>query len=101
MSNLSEVLRATARRQPDDVALVEVREGRRAISWAEFDAECDKVARALSGHGLRAGQRVAIAMINRIDMAIGYFGILRGGMVAVPINTRATDDETAAMLLHS
>jgi long-chain acyl-CoA synthetase len=50
------------------------------------------VARALTGRGLVAGQRVALVMANRADLPIAYFGILRGGMVAVPINPRSTAD---------
>ena len=56
------------------------------------------VARALTGRGLVAGQRVALVMANRVDLPIAYFGILRGGMVAVPMNPRSTADEIGRML---
>ncbi|WP_375000479.1 class I adenylate-forming enzyme family protein [Aeromicrobium sp. CTD01-1L150] len=98
MSNVSDLLRETATRRPDAVALVEDRDGRRELSWADLDAAVDAVARGLSGRGLRAGHRVAVVMVNRIDLAVAYFGILRGGMVAVPVNPRATAGEIARML---
>src|SRR5690349_1852744 len=40
-------------------------------------------------------------MANRIDLPIAYFGILRGGMVAVPINPRSTTGEIDRMLTDS
>ena len=47
------------------------------------------------------GQRVAVVMANRIDLPIAYYGILRGGMVAVPINPRSTTREINRMLADS
>ncbi|HJR89047.1 MAG TPA: AMP-binding protein [Aeromicrobium sp.] len=100
--NLSEYLHATAVADPEGVALVEVssRAGssRRSLSWADVDSAADAVARALTGRGLVAGQRVALVMANRADLPIAYFGILRGGMVAVPMNPRSTADEIQRML---
>src|SRR5687767_15585375 len=37
-------------------------------------------------------------MANRVDLPIAYFGILRGGMVAVPMNPRSTTREIGRML---
>lgn len=99
--NVSEHLRETAASDPDGVALVEHRPERRSRTWREFDEAVDAVARALSGRGLVAGQRVAIVMANRIDLPIAYYGILRGGMVAVPINPRSTTREIGRMLADS
>ena len=99
--NLSEYLHAAAVADPDGVALVEVssRGGeRRTLSWSDVDSAADAVARALTGRGLVAGQRVALVMANRADLPIAYFGILRGGMVAVPMNPRSTADEIGRML---
>ena len=99
--NVSEYLRAAASNDPGGEALVEHRPERRAITWRELDEAADSVARALSGRGLVAGQRVAVVMANRIDLPITYYGILRGGMVAVPINPRSTTDEIGRMLADS
>lgn len=96
--NVSDLLRDAADRTPDDVALVERRPERRHVSWRELDIAADGLARALSGRDLVAGQRVAVVMANRIDLPIAYFGILRGGMVAVPINPRSTTSEISRML---
>lgn len=99
--NVSEYLRETAASDPDGIALIEHRPDRRSRTWREFDEAADAVARALSGRGLVAGQRVAIVMANRIDLPIAYYGILRGGMVAVPINARSTTREIGRMLADS
>jgi long-chain acyl-CoA synthetase len=99
--NVSEYLRAAAANDPDGVALLEHRPDRRHITWRELDESADAIARALSGRGLVAGQRVAVVMANRIDLPIAYYGILRGGMVAVPVNPRSTTREIGRMLTDS
>jgi long-chain acyl-CoA synthetase len=99
--NVSDYLRAAASHDPDRVALVEHRAERRELTWRQLDEAADAVARGLSARGLVAGQRVAVVMANRIDLPIAYFGILRGGMVAVPINPRSTTREIGRMLADS
>lgn len=97
-SNVSDLLRDTAARRPEAEALVENRGGRRAMTWSELDQAVDALARGLTGRGLRAGHRVAVVMVNRIDLPVAYLGILRGGMVAVPVNPRSTAREIGRML---
>lgn len=99
--NVSQYLHESAVNHPDKTALVERRETRREVTWREFDQAVDAVARGLSARGLVAGQRVAIIMANRIDLPIAYYGVLRGGMVAVPINPRSTTREIGRMLTDS
>ena len=99
--NVSDYLRDAASTDPDGVALVEHRAQRREVTWRELDDAADAIARGLSARGLVAGQRVAVVMANRIDLPIAYFGILRGGMVAVPINPRSTTREIGRMLADS
>ena len=96
--NVSDFLREAAANDPDGTALVEHRGERHHLSWSDLDSAADAIARALSGRGLLAHQRVAIVMANRIDLPIAYFGILRGGMVAVPMNPRSTTREIGRML---
>lgn len=99
--NVSDLVKSAAARNPDGVALVEFRPERREMTWGQLDEAADAVARGLSARGLVAGHRVAVVMANRIDLPIAYFGILRGGMVAVPINPRSTMSEITRMLADS
>lgn len=95
--NVSDDLRDAARRDPGGIALIEPRSGRR-VTWAQFDQWADRVAQTLVGRGVLAGQRVALVMANGIDLAVAYYGILRGGQVVVPINPRATPREISRMV---
>lgn len=65
------------------------------LTWAEVDRRVDQVAHALTGAGLATGSRIALMIGNRPEFAIAYFGILRAGMVAVPLNTTYTVTEVA------
>jgi acyl-CoA synthetase (AMP-forming)/AMP-acid ligase II len=62
--------------------------GTRRITFGEWAAAADGVARALLERGVRKGDVVAIALPSSIDYAIAYQGILRAGAIATGINPR-------------
>ncbi|HKT17402.1 MAG TPA: class I adenylate-forming enzyme family protein [Stellaceae bacterium] len=67
----------------------------REISFAALDAMARGVARGLRRRGLARGERVAILALNCVEYLAAYYGILRAGLVAVPVNfkfPRATID---------
>jgi acyl-CoA synthetase (AMP-forming)/AMP-acid ligase II len=58
----------------------------REFTFAALDAAASSMARALLRRGYRAGERIAILSANRFEYLAAYYGILRAGLVAVPVN---------------
>ncbi len=97
-SNVAELVRKRSARDADRTAIVD---GDREVTWAELDRRVDDVARGLSGLGLVAGNRVALALVNSIEFVESYLAVLRGGMVAVPIYPHSAVGEVARLLADS
>jgi len=88
---ITEILARNARQYGDETALVE-REpktgGRRELTWQSFDAQASRFANALIKQGIKPGDRVVQLLMNCLEWLPAYFGILRTGAWAVPLNFR-------------
>ena len=66
---------------------------RREISWQDFDRRANRFANLLLSRGIPRGTKVAILMMNCLEWLPIYFGILKAGCIAVPMNFRYSSDE--------
>ncbi len=66
---------------------------RREITWSVFDEKANRVANMLMSRGIRKGQKCSILLMNCLEWLPIYFGILKAGALAVPLNFRFTAEE--------
>jgi len=93
---ITEILARNARMYGDEIALIErepAKNKRVEMTWKEFDAMANRVANALIQKGIKKGDKVIHLMINCLEWLPFYFGILRTGAWAVPLNFRFTADD--------
>ena len=116
MKPIPEILADNARLYPNEVALVEINpqelEARHAtwkesaliepsardafrseITWAQFEEKANRFANFLLTRGVKKGDKVAILLMNCLEWLPIYFGALRSGALAVPLNFRYAADE--------
>lgn len=68
-------------------------EYRREMTWRVFDEKANRMARLLLSRGVKKGEKVAILMMNSLEWLPVYFGILKSGAIAVPLNYRYSAEE--------
>lgn len=113
---ITEILERNAQLYGDDVALVEINPQelenrhitwkefsliepsstdsfRSEITWHEFDQKANRLANFLLSRGIRKGTKVGILLMNCLEWLPIYFGILKSGAMAVPLNFRYSADE--------
>ena len=66
---------------------------RRELSWKDFDRRANRFANLLLSRGLQKGTKVAILLMNCLEWLPIYFGVLKAGCIAVPMNFRYSSDE--------
>lgn len=79
-----------------DYSLVEAipsQEHRKELTWEEFDKQANRFANFLISRGAKREEKIAILLMNCLDWLPIYFGILKAGCLAVPLNYRYTSDE--------
>ena len=66
---------------------------RREITWNVFNEKANRFANMLLSRGVTKGDKVAILLMNCLEWLPIYFGILKTGALAVPLNFRYASDE--------
>ncbi len=66
---------------------------RRSTTWKKFNELSNRFANLLLSRGVKKGDKVAILLMNCLEWLPIYFGILKAGAVAVPLNFRYAADE--------
>ena len=66
---------------------------RREITWSVFNEKANRFANLLLSRGIKKGDKVAILLMNCLEWLPIYFGILKTGALAVPLNFRYSSEE--------
>ena len=113
---ITDILEKNCRLYGDDVALVEINpekpetkrttwkeldliepsraaDYRREITWNVFNEKANRFANLLIERGIKKGEKVGILLMNCLEWLPIYFGILKTGALAVPLNFRYSADE--------
>ncbi|HET6439506.1 MAG TPA: AMP-binding protein [Anaeromyxobacter sp.] len=91
--DLLELVDASAAQWPGRVALRMAGAAKERITYGELVSLSDRVAAFLAASGVGRGDRVLLASENRPEWAVAYFGILRAGGAAVPVDPQLTAAE--------
>ena len=113
---ITDILEKNCRLYGDDVALVEINPEmpetkrttwkefdliepsraayyRREITWNVFNEKANRFANLLVERGIKKREKVGILLMNCLEWLPIYFGILKTGALAVPLNFRYSADE--------
>jgi fatty-acyl-CoA synthase len=99
-STIGDLLRRTADRYPERLAVASRHQGKR-MTWAELDAAADRVARGLWSLGVRHGDRVGIWSTNCIEWIMMHMGCARAGAALVNVNPAYRSHELQFTLTRS
>jgi long-chain acyl-CoA synthetase len=98
MPNLNRNLVESARKYPDKTAL---RCDDLTYTYAEFDEAAARVATLLERDGIEPGDRVGLMLPNCPAFAVAYYGIMRRGAIAVPMNPLLKEREVEFYLTNT
>jgi len=98
---LTDHLRAMAAAFPDEIAYRIVDGG--SMTYAQWEAESNRLARALAARGVAKGDRVSLYLRAEegLRFMVAYSAVHKAGAVAVPTNTRLADAELERLLGHA
>ena len=73
----------------------------RTLTYRELQAQSCQFARALKTLGIRQESRVALLLLDTVDFPVTFFGAIRSGIVALPLNILLTEPQYAYVLNDS
>jgi long-chain acyl-CoA synthetase len=95
---LGDTLHRSARTFGDKIALVD---GARRMPYAALDADSNRFAHHLLASGLKPGDKVAMVCANSAQFLVAAYGILKAGLVWVPINAMLAPDDVRYIIEHA
>ncbi|MHC0429762.1 amino acid adenylation domain-containing protein [Streptomyces sp. O3] len=98
MSFLHDLLTTQATSAPTRTAALY---GDASVTYAQVEADADRIAAALAAQGVRPGSRVGLHMSRSLALLPALFGVLRAGGVCVPVDPEDPADRRATILEHS
>jgi long-chain acyl-CoA synthetase len=96
--NIKQTLEKTASEIPHKEAIVL---DTQRITYGDLDEASNRVANALLELGMKKGTHVAILMSHSPKWVISYFGVVKGGGIAVLLNTALKAPELDSLLRDS
>ena len=73
----------------------------RSLSYGELQTRTCRLAAALNDLGLKPEERLALLLYDTVDFPVAFWGALRAGVVALPLNTLLTAEQYAYILADS
>ncbi len=73
----------------------------RTLTYGALQAQSCRFARALKTLGIRQESRLALLLLDTVDFPVAFFGAIRGGVVALPLNILLTESQYAYVLADS
>src|SRR5436190_503527 len=73
----------------------------RTLTYGELQAATCRFGRGLRSLGLRQESRIVLILLDTVEFPIAFWGAIRAGIIAVPINTLLTPEQYAYMLEDS
>jgi len=104
-ATLDDLFRRAGVRHPDALALADPPNRQnfadgipRALSFAQADRAISAIAARLRGLGLQTDSAVAIQLPNIVESIVAFLGVLRAGMIALPLPLLWRQEEIVSAL---
>lgn len=96
--NFASQVELNARNTPDRPAIIH---GKTTHTWADIDRLTNRFANYLDERGFEIGDTLALYVPNVPEFVIAFYGALKAGVVAMPLNTRFGATEVEGLLDHA